>query len=348
MILLHPPDLPPRPLTRANAEFRRRFYARWGRENALVMYRARSIEFAPYTQTLSIKRAFGGAEHYLLGARGLAVDQAHALILNEGAHYGARIRSETPVTSVALFFRPGMADELAAAAAQRPDRQLGDGPDAGRRPCRFAEHLRLLPPAVDAALGRLLAGAHAQHAHDATAAAHEPADLGAGVAWGLEADPTTEAWLEEQLQGLLWTMLGAEPGWQARSGPLQAWSRSAHAELLSRVDRATDFILSSYASALTLDDIARAAALSKYHLVRVFRQVHGVTPMALLARTRAHAAARLIEAGSHSLAEVMASTGFGSRATMFRQLRRHSGAGGLALRRGSLRTATPGASDASC
>lgn len=333
VILLEPPDLPPRPLTRDNADFRRRFYARWGRENALVAYRARRIEFAPFTQTLSIKRAFGGTEHYLLGARRLAVDDSHALILNEGAHYGARIECKAPVTSVAVFFRPGMAEELAAAAAQRPAQALDDGPDATHRPCHFAEHLRAVAPAVDAAFTQLLAGARALRAGGAVDAARDGADLGTGIESAIDDDATVAAWLEEQLQGLLGTMLRAEPGWRGRSEPLQAWSRSAHTELLSRIDRAADFILSSYAAPLTLDDIAAAAALSKYHLVRVFRQVHGMTPMALLARTRARAAARLIETGSLPLADVMALTGFGSRATMFRQLRRHHGGGGLALRR---------------
>lgn len=320
MILLHPPDLPPRPLTRANADFRRRFYARWGRENALVVYRTHRIEFAPFTQALSIKRSIGGTEHYLLGARRLAVDEAHTLILNEGAHYGARIDSTVPVTSLAVFFRPGMADELGAAAAQRADAALDHGPGTPRRPCHFAEHLRVVSPEVDTALAQLLAGARAMQGAGAT-----PDDA--------EDDPTAAAWLEEQLQGLLWAMLNDEPGWRARSQPLQAWSRSAHAELLRRVDRAYDFILSCYAMPITLEEIAANAALSKYHLVRVFRQVHGVTPMALLARTRARAAARLIEAGSLTLTEVQALSGFGSRATLFRQLRRHLGAGGRALRR---------------
>jgi hypothetical protein len=36
MILTTLPDLPPRPETAANAAFRRRFYVRWGHENAIV------------------------------------------------------------------------------------------------------------------------------------------------------------------------------------------------------------------------------------------------------------------------------------------------------------------------
>lgn len=306
MILRQLPDLPPRPPTRANAEFRRWFYERWGRENAVVLYRANQAEFVPHTQTLSIKRAWGGTEDYLVGSRRLDVGDSHGLILNEGAHYGARIRSATPVTSLAVFFRPGMAEELAGAAAQAARQALDHGPSVARAACGFAEHLRVFDAGVDERLARLLK------------------DVRDGE--------TDDAWLEEQLQDLLWAMLRAEPGWRERSRRLQAVSRSAHAELLERVDRAADFILSCYTEPITLDQIAAAAALSKYHLVRVFQQVHGITPMALLARTRTRAAERLIRDTTLTLDDVLARCGFGSRQTLFRQLRRHCGAGGRELR----------------
>ncbi len=307
MILRQVPDLPPRPLTRANAPFREWFYERWGRENAVIVYRANQVEFPPYTQALSIKRAWGGTEDYLVGARRLAVGDSHGLILNEGAHYGARIRSATPVISLAVFFRPGMAEEVAHAAAQQPAQALDSGHGAGRAACGFAEHLRVVDPHVETQLALLLGG--------------------------VLAGQTDDAWLEEQLQDLLWAMLRAEPGWRARGLRLQGTSRSAHAELLERVDRATDHILSHFALPLTLDDIAAAAALSKYHLVRVFREVHGVTPFDLLTRTRTQAAQRLLQDTSLPLDAVLAHSGFGSRQTLFRQLRRHFGAGGRELRR---------------
>lgn len=311
MILNQVPDLPPRPLTRANAAFRRWFYERWGRENAVILYRATQAEFPAYTQTLSIKRVWGGVEDYLVDARRLTVGDSHGLVLNEGAHYGACIDSLTPVTSLAVFFRPGMAEELASAAAQHSMKALDQGNSVERAACGFAEHLRVLDPAVDKRLSLLLKS--------------------------VSAGETDETWLEEQLQGLLWAMLHAEPGWRQRSGRLQALSRSAHTELLERVDRATDYILSCYTQPITLDQIAATAMLSKYHLVRVFRQVHGITPMALLTRTRTRAAERMVKDTALSLDAVLARSGFGSRQTLFRQLRRHCGAGGRELRRSTER-----------
>jgi AraC-like DNA-binding protein len=307
MILRDLPDLAPRPLTAANADFRRWFAERWGRENAVVMGCSRGIEFPPHTQTLSIKRAWGGeGEDYLLPGRRLRVDADHCLILNQGGHYGARIVSREPVLSMAVFFRPDMADELAQAARQTLPEALAAEGTGGRLALGFAEHLR---PA-DGALGAEMASLR-----DAVFAGHDD-----------------EAWLEERLQSLLWQMLAAEPGWRQRGQRLAALSRGQHAELLARVDRATDFMRSCHAQALTLDDIAVVARLSKYHFVRCFRALHGCTPMAYVARLRTRHALRLLRDETLTLDDVAARSGLGSRQTLFRQLRRCGGAGGRALR----------------
>lgn len=316
MILRELPDLAPRPLTAANAAFRQWFAAHWGRENAVVMGWSRDVEFPPHTQTLSIKRAWGGeGEDYLLPARRLRVDASRCLILNEGGHYGARISSREPVLSFGVFFRPGMAAELAHAARQTPAQALDAGGEAGTLGLGFAEHLRPADGALGAELTRL---------RD---------DILAGRGASL-VDAHDEAWLEERLQSLLWCMLDAEPGWHARSGPLSALSRGQRAELLARIDRATDYMLSCQSQALTLDDIAGVARLSKYHFVRCFRAVHGSTPMAWLTQRRTDHALRLLRDPTLSLDEIALRSGLGSRQTLFRQLRRHRGAGGQVLRAG--------------
>lgn len=314
MILRELPDLAPRPLTTANAGFRQWFAQHWGHENAIVMGRAREVEFPPHTQTLSVKRAWGGeGEDYLLEGRRLRVDAERCLILNGGRHYGARIRSAQPVLSFGVFFRPGLAEELAHAAAQSLQQALADEGDVARLPLSFAEHLRPAVGQLDAELIAL---------RDAVLA-------GRGESLG---DPADEAWLEERLQALLWRMLEAEPGWRRRSQTLAALSRSNHAELLARVDRATDFILSCHTQPMSLDDMAAVARLSKYHFVRLFRSVQGCTPMTYLTRARTRTALRLLREPALGLDEVAERAGLGSRQTLFRQLRRECGEGGRALR----------------
>jgi AraC-like DNA-binding protein len=113
---------------------------------------------------------------------------------------------------------------------------------------------------------------------------------------------------------------------------LDAQRASTRAELLRRIDRAADFIASRFTEPLTLDDVAAAAALSKFHLLRGFAQVHGTTPCRALQALRAAAARRLIERGADDLEQVAAASGFGSRWSLQRALRRRYGATGRALR----------------
>jgi AraC-like DNA-binding protein len=308
MILREYPDLPPRPATSANGDFRRWFIERWGRENAVIFGRTRVAEYPDHTQTLSIKTAWNGSEHYYLGNRRVCVDDDSYLVLNEGDHYGSQVCSHQPIESLCIFFRPRMAIEVAAAMVQTASAALDAGSSSAGAPAsmNFAENLR---------------------PHD-----HRVSPKLAAIAHGIRAGEADEDWLEEQLLQLLALMLGAEPGFRARSMRVADLSPSAHAELLSRVDRATDLILSSYADPITLGDMAAAARLSKFHLVRVFRAVHGVTPHAFLSRKRAEVARRLLLRGDASVADVAAEAGFGSRHSMFRHLRSQFGAGAQALR----------------
>ena len=109
--------------------------------------------------------------------------------------------------------------------------------------------------------------------------------------------------------------------------------KSTRDELLKRVNVAADFICSHYAAPITLTDIAAAAALSKFHLVRLFRQIHGASPHQFLTRKRLAAAGRLLDRPELSLDDVALLSGFGTRWSLFRQLRRTTGEGGAALRR---------------
>ncbi len=301
------PDLLPRPLTPANLTFRRLFYERWGRENAVVMGTATRMQFVPYTQALSVKKCWHGAERFMFEHRRVAVDESSYLVTNAGSTYGFEIASPTPVTSMGVFFRPGMAEEVAAASVLSGAGALNRGAELHHLPCAFGEHVRCGHAQIEPRLLQL-----------------RQAVLGG------ENDPM---WLEEALLGLLWAMREAEAGYRRRSLLLSDCSQSTRVELLARVDRAADFLLSCQGDAITLDDVAAAANLSKFHLVRLFAKVHGLTPFEFLARARARTAHALIERSHLTLEQVALHSGFRSRSTMFRQLRKHCGGSGRALRR---------------
>ena len=128
MILTTLPDLPPRPQTAANAAFRQQFHARSGHENAIVSGRSTHAEYAAIPQTLSIKMTVGSRERYFLPRREVVVDDDNLLVLNEGSCYGSLLQATRAAWTFAIFFRPGMQEELAA----QPPRTLQATPPAAR------------------------------------------------------------------------------------------------------------------------------------------------------------------------------------------------------------------------
>ena len=67
--------------------------------------------------------------------------------------------------------------------------------------------------------------------------------------------------------------------------------------------------------------MARAASLSRFHFVRLFSLVHGETPHAFLRRKRTAVARRHLAVGS-ACSEAASRAGFGSRSSLFRNLRK--------------------------
>jgi AraC-like DNA-binding protein len=293
MILTSMPDLPPRPLTAANAAFRDRFYARWGHENAIVCGRSCDAAYETHPQTLSIKTAWGGRERYFLREREVAVDDDHWLVLNEGRAYASQLKSARPTASFSLFFRPGLQHEVAAALVEPLTHAL-ESPDAQQRPVQFGEHLREHGGPVSA---------HLRCLRDEVVAGE-----------------CSDDWLEQRALLLVAALL-AQEGVGGRSREPAA--RPALAELERRLRLAADFIDTCHAEPLTLADMARVACLSRYHFVRHFRQLHGLTPYAYLLRKRARVAERLLAVGGSDREAVAQQCGFGSRFALARALRRY-------------------------
>lgn len=294
MIFRELPDLPPRPPTAANARFRARFYERWGRVNAIVSGRTRHVSYAPFRQALSIKCAWGGREWYHVDGRRLAVADDTWLVLNEERTYGSEIRAPEPVYSFALFFEPGMAGEIAAARVLAVHAALDRGPELAPRAVDFDETLRPHDRCVSPVL-------HWIRRH---------------VEMGVD-DPE---WYADHFRLLLARLIAAESRLDALPDRLDALRETTRRELVRRLARAVDYARSNLAAPLDTATLAREAALSQYHFVRVFRALHGVTPSVYVRELRVREARRLLESGRVGVDEIARRSGLGSRWTLRRAL----------------------------
>lgn len=165
-------------------------------------------------------------------------------------------------------------------------------------------------------------------------------DLVASVAASLgrrmpsEATMITDARDLEQLGALL-TAEAAE----ARPGQLLAVDSLAEALVVAIVRRAPGassaprdprlssalaVIDSHYSEALTVDDLSRAAGLSRFHFSRMFREALGTSPYGYLQRVRLERARELLAHG-HSVTEAALSVGYRDLGRFARAFREHFG-----------------------
>ncbi len=91
------------------------------------------------------------------------------------------------------------------------------------------------------------------------------------------------------------------------------------------VRRATEFIHANLAEGVCLADIARAAGLSTFHFVRVFRNAKGVTPYRYCLQARIERVKGLLLESEDSLAAIAIDAGFSDQSHMSKVFRRLTG-----------------------
>lgn len=105
----------------------------------------------------------------------------------------------------------------------------------------------------------------------------------------------------------------------SRLHSIKAKRTSTKSELCRRVEKAQEFILQSYSNTqLDLQAIASFACISKYHLIRVFKDVTGITPMHFLARTRVDSAMSLLKHTRKPIGMIIKAVGYRDRAAFYR------------------------------
>jgi AraC family transcriptional regulator len=138
--------------------------------------------------------------------------------------------------------------------------------------------------------------------------------------------------LRELSVALLTEMVGAAARLRKQEQCVPAMRRTTRAELLRRLIRAEDYLRASGRRA-TLRGAAQAAALSPFHLIRVFEAVYGQTPLAYAAAQRLDAARHDLERSRFSVQVIAERAGYESRTAFDRAFAKRFGKTPAAARR---------------
>jgi AraC-like DNA-binding protein len=256
----------------------------------LFSFRTDWMFVAEHTGGFSVKLVTHGRERYLIRGREVILSPGQVLLTNSGQSYGSEVDAgRTRAISWFLPDRlvPTLADPTGDTIAGWLERQPGRAPEVPAVPFRPS-------PSLVTALGRIAAQA------DALRPRLDLLEDAVLYASGLA---ITEA------AGLV-----RADAFPARMRP------ATREELIARVMAARD-LAESEGGRVSLARMADAAGLSRYHFLRVFHAVTGITP-ARYARDlrRAHGLARL-QAGD-SAGRAARAAGFASASTFLRSVRR--------------------------
>ncbi|HZE57749.1 MAG TPA: AraC family transcriptional regulator [Chthoniobacterales bacterium] len=218
---------------------------------------------------LSLKSMFNGRALYRIERGEFSVDDSGYLILNNRQPYSIEIASPTAVETFVLWFPDGWAEEVLASLT-RPNERLLDTPGLTSSAATFFERYTRHDETVSPRIRELRAAFKAKHAIDDT-------------------------WLEEKLRGLLAAMLKVQDAVKQQTNELPAVRASTREELWRRVNRARDFLHAHLGSRIRLAEVAAAACLSPFHLLRTFQAAFRQTPHEYLNQCRLERAKFLLE-----------------------------------------------------
>ena len=279
-----------------------------GAFNSLVSGTSRSFYVPDLRGALSIKAVFAGSVIWETGGRKFVVRENSYLVVNLGQPYSFTIDSAAPTTTLSVFFQHGFVEEVHRVLTQ-PDSVLLDSPD-GPLPGSliFRQRLEPEPSRVLAAL-RALYSARERGRISRTA--------------------TEEAFLQ-----VARALVREFPRAEEAASRFSAVRASTREELLRRLLRGRDFLLSRMDESASIADAARAACLSRYHFLREFRAAFRLTPHQFLTTQRLARARTLLRGGKHSVTDVCFESGFQSLSSFSSLFRRHFGFSPQQVQRG--------------
>ena len=272
-----------------------------------VIHRAVGSSFAGTNPSglLSIKCMFGGSANYVTDDRQhCRVDDDRYLILNQDQGYTVEKKAQRPVETFCVFFPRGYVQGVAAEASAEP---LGNPESSTLAAVDFFE------------FGRPHRGALSDHLFWVRKAFLRHGLCGERLSLALFT--TAEALLREH------DAIGA------RIARLP-WQRAAtRVELFRRVRIGRDYLHAYFDRPFSLADAARASRLSRYHFLRAFQQIEGVTPLKYVRGVRLARAKARLATTSMRITDIALEVGYESSSAFSMFFRAEAGVSPSAYRR---------------
>jgi AraC family transcriptional regulator len=222
------------------------------------------------------------------------VKEGFFCITNASQHYTLEINSKQPAETFNIHFGDYFAEKVWSALSQGPDNLLDN--KSISHSFEFRNRLVPLQEVTKNIVQQIRLNQHAE-----------------------------KLFLEEQLYSLFQSLLSEEKRIERIQQQMPALKSSTKKEIIQRLLMATDYIYTFYDRKISLEELAQACCLSKFHFLRLFKIAFKKTPYQFMNEVRVLRAQQLLSKSRLEVKEIAHLTGFDSAATFSRMFYNQSG-----------------------
>ncbi|GAB4427207.1 MAG: hypothetical protein OHK0039_45450 [Bacteroidia bacterium] len=268
-------------------------------DNRLIYTRLRKVNQQLTTQGIAIRYVLQGEEQYRMDGRTFAVRAGDYLVINDGRHMACRVDSEHTVEGISIYLSRRLLHETLASLDLAPaDKQQA------RELLDADELCEQVYDSQDNHLGMFLC-ALGERLRRQQVSREESNDIASEAAALL---------LHTQVQVF------------RNLNRINSAKLSTRKELYWRLCQARTFIHENLDAPLDLDTLAQVACLSKFHFIRLFKEVYGQTPRQYLIARRLDRASKLLIHSRMTFHEICTEVGLKDSSSFGRLFKRSYGA----------------------
>lgn len=259
--------------------------------NIALRSELRQFDSKTNSSGMSIKVPISGIERYWVGKENYALGPGDFLLVNKGQEVRAVVDSEKWVRSICIYLDKRLYQEIFESLIT--DRVL-EPLSCGRQTELIVDRYKLTNDGLSSILKE----------------------------WQSMQNPSSLS--EEDFYVLTEQLAVQQLSLYGMMTKVKAMSRSTQEEVFARLRCARNFMMDNLKLPIGLDDIASASCMSKYHLLRTYKSVYGVTPIQDLIKERIN---HSLSQFSHnkSISQIAFESGFTDRRSYTRNFKRHMG-----------------------
>jgi AraC-like DNA-binding protein len=249
---------------------------------------------------LSIKMGVRGTENYFIKNEKYTVTPNKFLIVNKHQQFECHLKSAEEVEALCFYVSSDIVNEVHSNLNSKKSEQLDQPFEWEKSPQLFWERLYDL---AENELGDFLTQVRNQL---------------------LKPDGTEVLNYATFYYALAEKLLTSKEKLDLQVNKINSAKHSTRQELFTRLTTARHYILDNFKSNIQLDELSKIALLSKYHLLRTYKQVFEITPYQEVLRLRLNTAKELMKT-DQSLEDIAFQVGFSDRRSLTKAFKKEEG-----------------------